>query len=90
MLTLTNPLTIISFLGFFTGIGFVNSQGALSSALLLVIGVFLGSSLWWIILCSVISILKERLEMRSLKMINRLAGSIVFLFGITSLLEILK
>ncbi len=43
-LTLTNPMTILSFIGIFAGLG-IASQTDLASCLVLVLGVFLGSRL---------------------------------------------
>ena len=44
LLTVTNPMTILSFVGIFAGLGFGNLDGA-SAGALLVIGVFLGASI---------------------------------------------
>ncbi|WP_441344722.1 LysE family transporter, partial [Pseudomonas sp. FW305-BF6] len=51
-LTLTNPMTILSFIAIFAGLGIANSSSNLLSSVILVIGVFCGSTLWWIILSS--------------------------------------
>ena len=48
-LTLTNPTTILSFAAIFAGLGVAGADNALSAALL-VLGVFLGSAAWWLIL----------------------------------------
>jgi len=49
-LTLTNPLTIIAFLGVFAGFGLRNADLSLGSAATLLDGVFVGSSLWFFLL----------------------------------------
>ena len=49
-LTLTNPMTILSFMAILAGLGLGDTQGNYSSAGLLVLGVFLGSLFWWIVL----------------------------------------
>jgi threonine/homoserine/homoserine lactone efflux protein len=49
LLTLANPMTILSFAAIFAGLGpRTGASGA--EALLLVLGVFAGSALWWLIL----------------------------------------
>ena len=44
---ITNPVTIIAFVGIFTGLG-VSVSEDYSDAAVLVGGVFLGSALWWL------------------------------------------
>jgi len=50
ILTLTNPATIISFAAIFAGSGLSNADGNYLTANILILGVFLGSVLWWLIL----------------------------------------
>ncbi|MBS1966520.1 MAG: LysE family transporter, partial [Chloroflexi bacterium SZAS-1] len=49
-LTLTNPTTILSFLAVFAGLGLASAAGNYGAAALLVLGVFIGSALWWLLL----------------------------------------
>src|SRR5512139_1151568 len=49
-LTLTNPMTIISFAGIFAALGVAETGGSLAAAAWLVAGVFLGSAAWWLLL----------------------------------------
>jgi threonine/homoserine/homoserine lactone efflux protein len=46
-LTITNPITILAFLAIFAGIGFTGEQATLGRAAILVLGVWLGSLVWW-------------------------------------------
>jgi threonine/homoserine/homoserine lactone efflux protein len=48
LLTITNPLTILSFAAIFAGLGLATATGSYSAALILVLGVFLGSAAWWL------------------------------------------
>lgn len=81
-LTLTNPMTIISFTGVFAGLGIVNTKGDYMSAALVMVGVFLGSALWWIILSTFVGVFRNKIDSQGLCMINRLSGTIIFAFGI--------
>nr|WP_305794144.1 LysE family transporter [Rummeliibacillus sp. TYF005] len=89
-LTITNPMTILSFIGIFAGLGFSNSQSNIISSSLLVLGVFLGSAFWWLLLSFVVSLVKERIEYKMLSVINRISGLIILLFGIASLTSSLQ
>ncbi len=87
-LTLTNPMTILSFTAVFAGLGLV-SGGGYGSAGLLVGGVFLGSALWWILLSSGVSLLRGRIGQNALLWVNRISGLIITGFGGYALSDVL-
>ena len=80
-LTLTNPMTILAFAGIFAALGVVNTGGDLSAAALLVLGVFLGSAAWWLILSGGVGLVREKLNPGILRWVNRLSGVILVVFG---------
>ena len=90
LLTLTNPLTILSFAAIFAGIGVGSASKSLFSAIAVVLGVFSGSTLWWIILTSGISLLRKKMNSQWLLWINRISGAIITLFGLVALLTLLS
>ena len=84
-LTLTNPATIISFTVIFAGLGFARTGGNYTSASFLVLGVFLGSSAWWLTLSSIVGFFRERFTSQWMVWVNRIAGAVIFGFGIIAL-----
>jgi len=90
LLTLTNPLTILSFAAIFAGIGVGSASKSVFSATAVVLGVFSGSTLWWIILTSGISLLRKKITPQWLLWINRISGMIITLFGVLALLTLLS
>ena len=86
-MTMTNPMTILSFAGIFAGIGLAG-HGALDAALLTG-GVFLGSSLWWVLLTTVVGWLRERITPDALVWINRASGTVLLVFGTVAILAAL-
>lgn len=86
-LTLTNPMTIISFAAIFAGLGLVGTNGNFMSAGALILGVFAGSAFWWLILSCAVSIFRERLNLRRIKAINRVSGVVIIGFGLFALLR---
>ena len=90
LLTLTNPLTILSFAAIFAGIGVGSASKSFFSATAVVLGVFSGSTLWWIILTSAISLLRKKINSQLLLWINRISGAIITLFGIVALLSLVS
>ncbi len=85
-LTLTNPLTILSFAAIFGGLGLVKAQSTYISAASIVLGVFLGSACWWMILSSTVHLLRHRFQSSGLLWVNRLSGLVILGFGITALI----
>ena len=86
VLTLTNPMTILSFVAVFAGLGLAGSRGDYASAGVLVLGVFLGSALWWLLLSGGVGLFRKRIGHRGLQWINRASGVIIVAFGLVSLL----
>lgn len=84
-LTLTNPVTILSFAAIFMGIGVGNTGGNYVTAMLVVLGVFLGSGCWWLILTSSLGLLRRNFSQSWLYWLNRCSGAIIAIFGLVAL-----
>jgi len=84
-LTITNPITILSFIAIFAGLRLGETDGNYVSAALMVLGVFLGSAAWWLTLSTGVSFLRKKFTPALLAWINRLAGVIIFAFGLAAL-----
>lgn len=89
LLTLTNPATIISFIGLFVGFGFGKSGDYLSAATI-VLGVFTGSSLWWLILSSGVGMMRGRITQKWMRGINMFSGMVLVCFGLLALSHLLS
>ena len=87
-LTLSNPMTILSFIGIFAGLG--ASEGDRSGAIPLVIGVFFGSALWWIMLSAAVHLFKSRINSKSFRYINWISGGTIAGFGLYTLITIIS
>ena len=84
-LTLTNPLTIFAFAAIFAGVGAEAAAGNTLGALNVVLGVFLGSSAWWLILVTLTSLFRARLTAAGLVWVNRVSGLLILGFGVVIL-----
>jgi threonine/homoserine/homoserine lactone efflux protein len=87
-LTLTNPMTIFSFAALFAGFGLAEVKGSLYSAGVLILGVFLGSALWWLFLVGIFSIFRRRFHFEQLRWVNRVSGIIIVASGVLALLSL--
>ncbi|MGH2399867.1 MAG: LysE/ArgO family amino acid transporter [bacterium] len=85
-LTLTNPMTVLSFAAIFAGLGVAARD--YGSAGLLVAGVFAGSALWWLILSSAAGAFRSRLRPEGLRWVNRAAGIVIATFGLIALVSL--
>ncbi|MFK8212871.1 LysE family translocator [Haloferax volcanii] len=84
LLTLTNPVTILAFVGIFAGLG-VGVSGDYLAAAVLVAGVFAGSALWWFVLSAAVDRVRERVTPAALRRVNQLAGVVIVGFGVAAL-----
>lgn len=80
-LTMTNPLTIVLYAGVFAGIGLV-AGSSFTDAAVLTLAVWLGSTLWWVVLCSGVTWVRGRVSPTALLWVNRISGAALVAFGI--------
>jgi threonine/homoserine/homoserine lactone efflux protein len=88
-LTLTNPMTILSFAAIFAALGVASPSGNYMSAGVLVVGVFIGSALWWLILSGGVGVFRGKFNHQGLQWVNRISGAIITGFGLFALLSAL-
>lgn len=81
-LTLLNPITALFFVAVFPVLGHVGQDAGYASASMLVLGVFTGSTLWWLVLSILTSILRERVSPSALRWVNRVSGAMIMIFGV--------
>lgn len=81
-LAITNPLTLITFVGVFAAIGVPSGGLSAWDGVRLVAGVFTGSALWWIALSAVADMLRDLIDVVYQRWINRVSAIILFSFGV--------
>ena len=87
-LTIMNPITILSFVAVFAGLGLSDLSGNYISAILMVSGVILGSIGWWLILSNVINLFRAKFNPASLKIVNWISGGIMMVFAVIAFVSI--
>jgi threonine/homoserine/homoserine lactone efflux protein len=88
-LTMANPLTIVLYVGVFAGIGFVAGASFLDAAVL-TLAVWLGSTLWWVVLCSIVAWVRGRVSSTALLWVNRVSGAALVVFGAIAVIAALR
>ena len=90
LIAITNPITIITFAVMFAGFGLVGSNAKYGSASLTVFGVFVGSSFIWLTLWGMSLIFRERFDFGRMKWVNKIAGIVILIFGVSTLLSLIS
>jgi len=85
LITLTNPMTILAFMGIFAGLGIGVENNGYAASATLVVGVFCGSGLWWVTLASATAMAGKRLNHGFTEKINIVTATILILFGVWAL-----
>jgi threonine/homoserine/homoserine lactone efflux protein len=89
-LTLTNPITILSFAAIFAGLGLGTAGSGLLPGAILVAGVFAGSGTWWLLLSGFVSLIRRRVGPSALRWVNHLSGLVILGFGVLALISFIK
>ena len=84
-LTLANPITILAFVGIFSAIGLSGAEATFVRAAILVLGVWVGSLMWWLALSFGLGGFARSFDRRHLAWINRGSGGILLLSGVALL-----
>ncbi len=82
-LTLTNPMTILSFVALFVGLGVRGDD--LAGATTITVGVFLGSAAWWLVLVGMVGAVRGRLTPTWMRRINIASGTLIGAFALVVL-----
>ncbi len=89
LLTMTNPMTILSFAVILAGMGSGSESGNYLATTILIAGIFCGSALWWLVMTGGLGLLHKKVTPVMLLWVNRISGSIILIFGLVSLLFLL-
>lgn len=87
-LTVSNPVTILSFVAIYAGWHVPSLDGHYIAAGALTAGVFTGSALWWVALFIGLTAFHDRFNLRFLFWVHRVSGAIIALFGVVVLLSL--
>ena len=88
LLTLSNPVTILSFVAIYAAWHTHSMTGHYGGAAVFAAGVFIGSASWWVALFLGLTVFRERFNLRLLWWIHRISGAGIAVFGIILLLSI--
>lgn len=81
VLTLSNPMTILAFIGMVAALGSATS-GNPAAPYWLVIGVFSGSAMWWLLLVQIAHLAGGRMTASATRWLDLASGSILLVWGL--------
>jgi arginine exporter protein ArgO len=88
-LTITNPVTLLSFGVMFAGLGgLAGHTGSFSDASFVVGGVVAGSTAWWLALTTVVGLYHAKVDENAMRLINRICGLLVMGCGLAVLIHL--
>jgi threonine/homoserine/homoserine lactone efflux protein len=79
-LTLINSSTILEITALFTELNIILSGSV--ELVTFIGGLFIGSALWWLLLCFSAEFFRRKMSEHILQYINRIAGVVIFAFGL--------
>ena len=85
LITITNPATILGVMGVFAALGTSAKPAGVAESWLLVLGVFAGSTLWWLVLSTLASAARSRFTPERMRLFNHLSGALLMVFGAAAL-----
>ena len=86
-ITFSNVLIVFLFIGLYARFGLVLPEHSLQMTVSGLVGVFLGAVLWWFFITFLVSLMRRWLNIRSLKILNRIVGLVIIslaIFGLVS------
>jgi threonine/homoserine/homoserine lactone efflux protein len=88
-LTITNPATLLGFAALFAGFGgLAGGHPNIMSAAFVVVGVAAGSTLWWLVLTTVVGLFHASISDRVMSIINKVSGFAIAGFGAAVLIHL--
>lgn len=87
LLTLANPMTILSFSAVFSALGVGTASNRWGGVVWTVGGVFLGSASWWLILSGTVGWLRGRLHKTAIQWVGRTSAIFMLGFGVWGILS---
>lgn len=88
-LTLSNPILFLIYAGFLSAFFIDSDSVEIWQIAIFLISVFIGACLWWGSLTLIISLFRNKIKLRNLLIINRIAGIVIMIFAVIVIIMIL-
>lgn len=85
LLTFSNPLILFFIIGLYAQFNFIQPEYGIHHYIVAYMSIFAGAMLWWYGITALVAHLGRRINMRSLKLINRIIGVLLFAMAVAGL-----
>jgi threonine/homoserine/homoserine lactone efflux protein len=85
LLTFSNVLIVFLYIGLYARFGLVLPEHSVRMTVLGLTGVLAGAILWWLFITFVVSLLRRWVNIRGLKIMNRIVGTVIFILAVIGL-----
>lgn len=87
LMTLSNPFTVFLYIAIFAGFNLHEGSSKYLPPVMVAFGIFLGASLSWFIISTVLNHYRSNIRLRRIMWMNRIAGLTIIIFGISAILS---
>ena len=88
LLTISNPMAIFLFVAIMAALKVAQNLLSFFELSILVSGIAGGAILWWFVLASIANRFRKKIRLKSIWWLNKITGSVVFIFGIVVILSV--
>lgn len=88
LLTISNPMAIFLFIAIMAALKVASDLLSFFELSILIAGIAGGAILWWFILASIANRFRQKIRLKSIWWLNKITGSVVFLFGLAVIFSI--
>jgi threonine/homoserine/homoserine lactone efflux protein len=88
-IAIANPLTLLFFVAILPGFGVMFPGASIVTSIEFIAGIFLGSTAWWVVLCSSLGSIRSCITSDNLRLINRTSGILIACVGVILFLSLL-
>ncbi len=89
LLTFSNILIVLLYIGLFARFGFILPDHSLWSMLSGLACIGIGAIIWWFLITYIVSKLKKWFNVRGIWLLNRIVGSVIILLAVVGVLSVL-
>lgn len=87
LLTFSNVLIVFLYIGLYARFGFVLPEHSVQMTIFGLVGVFTGALVWWLFITFIVSLLRRWFNIRGLKLMNRIVGSVIIAVAVIGLIS---
>jgi len=89
-LTFSNILIVFLFIGLYARFGFVLPEHSVETTVAGLMGVLVGAVSWWLFITFIVSLLRRWFNIRGLKILNRIVGSVIIFLAVFGMFYFFK